>query len=85
MLARLRRTAPRFVQAISDLDLSRTDRVLVRTVQPGPSLLLDPDRIERNVERYLELRSEIGHQVGTSKYVDLRWRGRITVKPLQEI
>ena len=59
-------------------------RVGVQTVLPGPRLLLDPIMVERNVERYLDLRGEIAQQVGAAEYVDLRWRGRITVMPEQE-
>jgi hypothetical protein len=84
MLARLSRESPRFVQAISELDVAQPDRVLVRTVDPGPLLLLDPEQVERNVTRWLDLRGQIAQQVGTSEYVDLRWQGRITVMPLQE-
>lgn len=81
LLERLRDTSPRFLQAISEFDLAEPDRVTVQTVLPGPRLLLDPVAVERNVERYLDLRGEIAQQVGTTDYVDLRWRGRITVMP----
>ena len=66
---------------VSELDLSREDRVTARTVEHGPRLLLDPLRIERNVLRYLALRSVIENRVGPTDYVDLRWRDRIAVMP----
>jgi hypothetical protein len=53
----------------------------VRTVDPGPAILLDPDRVERNLNRYLELRREIARRAGRLEYVDLRWRERISVMP----
>ena len=43
--------------------------------------MLDPRRIERNVEQYIKLRREIEHRAGTLDYVDLRWRDRIAVRP----
>jgi cell division septal protein FtsQ len=83
-LERLRRSAGPFTAAISELDLSGSDRVVVRTVAPGPRLLLDPARVERNVMRYLMLRTLIERRVGPIEYVDLRWRGRIAVMPAME-
>jgi cell division septal protein FtsQ len=66
---------------LSELDLSNRDRVAVRTVDPGPIILLDPQRIERNVAEYLELRREIVRLAGPLATVDLRWRDQISVRP----
>jgi hypothetical protein len=63
------------------MDLSRADRIVIRTVDPGPEILLDPVRVERNLNRYLELRREIARRADRLEYVDLRWRDRIAVKP----
>jgi cell division septal protein FtsQ len=82
---RLRRHAAPWLREVSELDLSRPDRVALRTVEPGPTLLLDPERVERNLERYRELRPEIVELVGSLDYVDLRWRDRITVRPATEV
>lgn len=81
LLERLRRGAGSFADGISELDLSRNGWVTARTVFPGPRILLDPRRIERNVEQYIKLRREIEHRAGTLDYVDLRWRDRIAVRP----
>lgn len=78
---RLRRTVPAVVDEISELDLSRRDAVAVRTIDPGPELLLDPARIERNLPEYLELRRDIARRGGPMVYVDLRWEDHITVMP----
>lgn len=80
-LQRLDNSAGPFVAAISELDLSGPDRVVVRTVDHGPVLLLDPERVERNLARYLALREMIEQRVGPVEYVDLRWRDRIAVMP----
>ena len=45
-------------------------------------LLLDPQRIERNVRDYLLLSEEIEHRSGALDYVDLRWANRISVMPI---
>jgi cell division septal protein FtsQ len=81
LLERLNRDAGPFADAISELDLSRKGWVTARTVFPGPRILLDPRRIERNVEEYIRLRREIERRAGTLEYVDLRWRDRIAVMP----
>jgi len=80
-IARLQSSAGTWVGEIAEMNFSRLDRIGVRTVDPGPAILLDPDRVERNVNRYLELRREIAGRAGRLAYVDLRWRDRITVMP----
>jgi len=81
MIARLRAATGDWVGEISELGLSQPDRVALRTVEPGPAILLDPERIERNLTQYLDLQREIDRQVGSMNYVDLRWEDRISVMP----
>ena len=69
------------IGGVARLDFSRRDRVAVATVDPGPAILLDPDRVERNLVRYLELRGEIVRRTGPLESVDLRWQDRIAVVP----
>lgn len=83
-IARLRESAGVWVGEIAEMDFSRRDRIEVRTVDPGPVILLDPDRVERNLNRYLELRREIAGQAGQLEYVDLRWQDRIAVMPVTQ-
>lgn len=78
---RLQQASPGFAANISELDLSRPGLVDVRLTTPGPRVRLDPERIERNVQHYLELRRGIESRVGPVEYVDLRWRDRISVMP----
>ncbi len=61
--------------------LGSPDRIAVRTFDPGPLILLDPRDVDRNLNRYLELRREIARRAGPLEYVDLRWHDRITVMP----
>jgi cell division septal protein FtsQ len=84
MIVRLREAAEPWVAEISEIDLSRRDRVVVRTVEPGPRIFLDPAQVTRNIASYLELRREIHRRIGTIDYIDLRWRDRISVKPFSE-
>jgi cell division protein FtsQ len=81
VLRRLRRASDSFAERIGDLDLSREDRVALRTTDGGPTILLDPERVEQNIAPFLELRDAIQARVGTASYVDLRWRDRISVMP----
>ncbi|HEX5045242.1 MAG TPA: FtsQ-type POTRA domain-containing protein [Candidatus Polarisedimenticolaceae bacterium] len=80
-VVRLRRTASAFAGAVSELDLERPDRIAVLTAAPGPRLLLDPQRVERNLDRYLALRDELTRRAGDALYVDLRWSDRIALLP----
>jgi cell division septal protein FtsQ len=80
-IARLRDSAGVWVGEIGEIDFSRRDRIAIRTVDPGPEILLDPRRVERNLNRYLKLRREIARRAGQLEYVDLRWQDRISVMP----
>ncbi len=80
-IARLQRTAGVWVGEIAGIDFTQPDRIAVRTFDRGPLILLDPRDIERNLNRYLELRREIARRAGPLKYVDLRWHDRISVMP----
>ncbi|MHC5024882.1 MAG: cell division protein FtsQ/DivIB [Planctomycetota bacterium] len=80
-IARLHRAAGVWVGQIAEMNFSSPDRIAVRTVDAGPAILLDPSRVERNLNRYLELRREIARRAGRLEYVDLRWRERISVMP----
>lgn len=81
VLVRLRNVSELFTDGISELDLSNEDRIVLRTVVPGPQLLLDPRYVERNVRRWLVHQDDIESRTGGAEYVDLRWRDRITVMP----
>ena len=83
-LERLRKTTARWIDEVSEMDVSRSDRIGVVTRSPGPLVLLDPEEAERNVGSYLDLRGEIEEKVGPVASVDLRWRDRIAVLPLNE-
>ncbi len=47
----------------------------------GTRVLLDPGQPGRNLDAWLQLRSEIDRRVGTAGTIDLRWHGRIAVLP----
>ena len=83
-VARLHQAAGAWVGEVAEIDLSQSDRIVVRTVDPGPALLLDPNQAERNLNRYLELRREIARRVGPLEYVDLRWQDRLAALPAPE-
>jgi cell division protein FtsQ len=80
-LNRLLQAQPDWARGISEIDLSHADRVTVRSIGRGPALLLDPQRVERNLEHYLPLASQIDARLGAVATIDLRWRDRITVQP----
>jgi cell division septal protein FtsQ len=81
LVRRLRAVRNAWASGISEVDVARPDRVAIVTAAPGPRLLLDPERIERNLDDYLALRRRIEEKVGPAEYVDLRWSHRISVLP----
>ena len=80
-LLRLHDDFPEWTRGISEVDLSQPDRVVVTRVDGGPRILLDPERIERNVGAYLALQPTIARKVGGTSRVDLRWSRRISLLP----
>lgn len=81
VVRRLEGTRPGFLARVSEIDVALPDRVRVVTVGQGPDVLLDPDRVERNLDAYIALRPQIAARLGSLDYVDLRWDRRITVMP----
>jgi hypothetical protein len=47
----------------------------------GPQILLDPGRIDRNLDDFLKLQPMIARRVGSVTRVDLRWDRRIALLP----
>ena len=81
LLLRLHASFPTWTRGISEVDLSRPDRVVVTRLEGGPKLLLDPERIDRNLGAYLALKPMIARKVGDTSRVDLRWSQRISLLP----
>jgi len=81
LLMRLHAAFPAWTRGISEVDLSRRDRVVVTLTKGGPQILLDPDRIDRNLGAYLALQPTIARRVGDINRVDLRWSQRISLLP----
>ena len=81
LLLRLNSEFPAWTRGISEVDLSRPDRVVVTRGDGGPQLLLDPERVERNLGAYLALQPMIARKVGEASRVDLRWSRRISLLP----
>jgi cell division protein FtsQ len=80
-LLQLHEGFPDWTRGISELDLSRLDRVAVTLMDGGPQILLDPERIDRNLGAYLALQPMIARKVGGTSRVDLRWSQRISLLP----
>jgi len=66
---------------ISEIDLSRDDRLELRLNQGGPSVRLNPSDFGANLDRYLTLRDYLATDFGDGAYVDLRFRDRIAFRP----
>jgi cell division septal protein FtsQ len=81
LLMRLHEAYPDWTRGISEVDLSRRDRVVVTRIEGGPQILLDPERIDRNLGAYLALQPTIARKVGDTSRVDLRWSQRISLLP----
>ena len=73
---------PETAREISEVDLSRDDRLELRMNQGGPAVRLSPHDFGGNLERYLTLRNYLATDFGGGAYVDLRFKDRIAFRPL---
>lgn len=80
----LQEAHPGLVKEISEIDLSREDRLEARLNQGGPAVRLHPRDFGTNLARYLTLRDYLATDFGDGAYVDLRFRDRIAFRPLVE-
>jgi hypothetical protein len=81
LLVELHEIQPTWTKGISEVDLSRPDRVAVTRTDGGAVVLLDPEHIDRNLGAYVALQPMIARKVGDASRVDLRWSRRISILP----
>jgi hypothetical protein len=81
LLVKLHDVQPAWTKGISEVDLSRADRVAVTRSDGGAVILLDPEHIDRNLGAYLALQPMIARKIGEASRVDLRWSRRISILP----
>jgi hypothetical protein len=81
LLLQLHGRFPTWTRGISEVDLREPDRVVITRIEGGPHIVLDPERIDRNVGAYLALQPTIARKVGDTVRVDLRWSQRISLLP----
>ncbi|HJQ98299.1 MAG TPA: FtsQ-type POTRA domain-containing protein [Candidatus Polarisedimenticolaceae bacterium] len=81
LLSQLTASHAEWARGISELDLTLPDRVVVTLRSGGPLILLDPGRIDRNLDDFLQLQPMIARRVGSVTRVDLRWDRRIALLP----
>jgi len=82
LVAFLQETHPDLLKEISEVDLSRDDRLELRMNRGGPAVRLNPRDFGTNLDRYLTLRGYLATDFGDGAYVDLRFRDRIAFRPL---
>lgn len=73
---------PALAKEISEVDLTRDDRLDLRMNKGGTAVRLDPDNFGENLDRYLTLRDYLATDFGDGAYVDLRFKDRIAFRPL---
>jgi cell division protein FtsQ len=81
LLLQLHGSFPAWTRGISEVDLSQADRVVITRLEGGPQIVLDPERVDRNLGAYLALQPTIARKVGDTLRVDLRWSQRISLLP----
>jgi cell division septal protein FtsQ len=84
LLVALHQSQPVWARGISEIDLSRPDRIAVSRVDGGAEILLDPDDVDRNLGAYLALQPMIARKLGAGRRVDLRWNRRISILPTED-
>ncbi|HXH28166.1 MAG TPA: FtsQ-type POTRA domain-containing protein [Candidatus Polarisedimenticolia bacterium] len=80
-LEELTATHPGLGAGISEIDLSREDRLELRFNGGGPVVRLNPDEVDLNLDRYIAMRDYLTTHFGDGAYVDLRFHDRIAFQP----
>ena len=79
----LYRTRPQLADQVSEVNLEDDDDLDVRLNDGGPPLKVSPDAFGLNLDNYLAMRNHIAANYGDVKYVDLRWKDRISILPAE--
>jgi cell division septal protein FtsQ len=81
LLEHLETARPGLLAEISEVDVSRPDRLDLKLERGGPVVRLHPRDFDSNLDRYLTLRDYLATDFGDGAYVDLRFRDRIAFRP----
>jgi cell division septal protein FtsQ len=81
LLEHLETARPGLLAEISEVDVSRHDRLDLKLERGGPVVRLHPRDFDSNLDRYLTLRDYLATDFGDGAYVDLRFRDRIAFRP----
>ena len=81
-LVYLEESHPGFTSEISEIDLSRDDRIALSLNGGGPVVRVHPTDFGSNLDRWLEMRNWLQAHLGTGSYVDLRFHDRIAWQPI---
>jgi POTRA domain-containing FtsQ-type protein/cell division protein FtsQ len=73
---------PGFLAEISEIDLSRDDRIGLTLNNGGPTVRVHPTDYASNLDRWLEMRDWLQAHLGGGAYVDLRFKDRIVWQPV---
>jgi cell division septal protein FtsQ len=82
LLDYLRAERPDLLADVSEVDLSRDDRIDLKLERGGPVVRLHPRDFGVNLDRFLTMRDYLATDFGDGAYVDLRFRDRIAFRPL---
>jgi cell division protein FtsQ len=79
----LYRTRPQLADQVSEVGMESDEALEVRLNDGGPPLRVSPDSFGLNLENYLAMRNYIASNYGEVRYVDLRWKDRISILPAE--
>lgn len=79
----LYKTRPQLADQVSEVDMEDDRDLEVRLNDGGPPLKVSPDAFGLNLDNYLAMRNYIASNYGDVKYVDLRWKDRISILPAE--
>ena len=80
----LYRSRPALADQVSEVGLAGDDDLEVLLNDGGAPLRISPQAFELNLDNYLAVRNYITANYGQVRYVDLRWKDRITILPAEK-
>jgi cell division septal protein FtsQ len=79
----LYRTRPLLADQVSEVNMEDEGDLVVSLNDGGPPLKVSPEAFGLNLDNYLAMRNYITSNYGEVRYVDLRWKDRISILPLE--
>ncbi len=83
ILEKIKKHNPILWEMISEIHVNDENFFTLELRDGSPSLYLDQKDFQKNLDHYLSIKKDIDAQFEKVEHIDLRWKDRVIVKPLE--